>query len=867
MNTEERKLAAIVFTDIVGFTELMGKNEKSAMALLEKQKRLLRPIIENFQGEWLKEMGDGTLSSFPSAVLAVTCALEIQRILEHDAKLTVRVGIHIGDVIKKDGDVFGDGVNIASRLEPLAEPGGICVSERVYEDIRNKPEINSAFQDEQILKGLDRPIKVYSVFTKMGTAPAEKSDQNKPKPHKSKIPYIIAGVVIGLLVTVFALKQSSPLAKNSLAIFNFENLFAESENDRIGQILQELIITDLSGITDLKVFSSQRLFDIQKQMGSKELRHIDQSMAMDIARGAGARSMLTGNIIKVGNTVVLTSRLLDVEDGSVINSRKVEGEDIYTMVDQLSSLVTQDLNLGKIETVDLAISKKTSSNMTAYSHFIAGNDLLNRSNFNQAVLELKEAVAMDPTFKKALYKLAIAQWWAKGGEVASSDTATIATLDKYLALPNLSDNEIKVGRGVKNIILNRYADALDTFEYLVELHPDDKEYQYLLGECYFHGTDSPLRALRSFEEAINLDPDFDLANIHIIDLYILEKQYDKTILMIEKELQKNPKSIRSLSNLGMIKGLQGKSKEGFEIANKVLSIDPEHFGAKFWQIRMLFELGMFDEAEPLINDLHNEYLGRIDVFMLKNGFYFLQGKYSELRRILQKGINETSTGQLTKRDSIKIQTYARSILLGDCLSTNKEYLKEDVKLFSNINDPNIGVFTDFLYLMAWSHLKLGDFKEFENIQKRTQSLIVEKELSNSWQKEYLTALKLDAYFYKKNWSKVIKEYRMFGSNINGQLFRQFLIQKKCEAEFQLKKYDLALVTAKKMISPDQDYRTFANNRPFGYYWQGRIYEELGKPGEAVYSYEKLMKLWENGDENIPVRQNTIQRLKKLKKTA
>ncbi|MAO89364.1 MAG: guanylate cyclase, partial [Dehalococcoidia bacterium] len=185
MPESTRKLAAIVFTDIVGFTELMGKDEKAAMALLEKQKRLLRPIIENFQGEWLKKIGDGTLSSFPSAVQAVTCALEIQRILDHDPELTVRIGIHIGDVIKKDGDVFGDGVNIASRLEPLAEPGGICVSERVYEDIRNKPEINSAFQDEQILKGLDRPIKVYSVFTKMGTVPQENPNDPKAKVQKS----------------------------------------------------------------------------------------------------------------------------------------------------------------------------------------------------------------------------------------------------------------------------------------------------------------------------------------------------------------------------------------------------------------------------------------------------------------------------------------------------------------------------------------------------------------------------------------------------------------------------------------------------------------------------------------------------------
>ena len=127
MSTEERKLAAIVFTDICGFTELMSRDENKAMALLEQQRALLKPIINNFNGEWLKEIGDGVLISFPSAVKAVTCSLEIQRILAHNPDLTLRIGIHIGDVIKKGGDVFGDGVNIASRLEPLAEPGGICV--------------------------------------------------------------------------------------------------------------------------------------------------------------------------------------------------------------------------------------------------------------------------------------------------------------------------------------------------------------------------------------------------------------------------------------------------------------------------------------------------------------------------------------------------------------------------------------------------------------------------------------------------------------------------------------------------------------------------------------------------------------------
>ena len=151
--------------------------------------------------------------------------------------------------------------------------------------------------------------------------------------------------------------------------------------------------------------------------------------------------------------------------------------------------------------------------MTAYGHFVTGVELINETRFNKAVVELQKAVSMDPIFKKAMYKLAIAQWWAKGVDVASSDSATIATLDRFLALPNINDDEIKVAEGVKNIVSQKYIDALETFEYLVELHPDNKEYQYLLGECLFHGTDNSLKALRSFEKAIHLDPEFELANI------------------------------------------------------------------------------------------------------------------------------------------------------------------------------------------------------------------------------------------------------------------------------------------------------------------------------------------------------------------
>ncbi len=158
-----RKLAAIMFTDIVGYTAIMGEDEPKALRLLQKNRDLLKPIIQKSNGEWLKEIGDGTLSSFASAVDAVNCARDIQQQLRDDADLTLRIGIHIGDVVFEGGDVFGDGVNVASRIEPLAEPGGVCVSGQVYDEIQNKPDIETVFLGEKTLKHVKRPIKVYAL--------------------------------------------------------------------------------------------------------------------------------------------------------------------------------------------------------------------------------------------------------------------------------------------------------------------------------------------------------------------------------------------------------------------------------------------------------------------------------------------------------------------------------------------------------------------------------------------------------------------------------------------------------------------------------------------------------------------------------
>ena len=163
MNDTKRKLAAIVFTDIVGFTKLSSKNEPVALALLEKQRELLQPIVEKNNGEWLKEIGDGLLLTFGTNRDAVDCAIEIQHVTEDVENLDLRIGIHQGEVVFQGSDVVGDDVNIASRIEPFAATGGIAISGRVNSSLKRDPEFETKYLGTPDLKGVDQEVKVYCI--------------------------------------------------------------------------------------------------------------------------------------------------------------------------------------------------------------------------------------------------------------------------------------------------------------------------------------------------------------------------------------------------------------------------------------------------------------------------------------------------------------------------------------------------------------------------------------------------------------------------------------------------------------------------------------------------------------------------------
>ena len=208
MSNRKRRLAAIIFTDIVGYTDLSAHDEEKAYDLVKKQRSLLKPIVKNFEGEWLKEIGDGLLLSFPSSKEAVNCAIKIQKTTNDIENLVLRIGIHQGDIIIEDHDVFGDDINIASRIEPFAAPGGIAVSQKIQQDLSSNPEFKFSFIDKPILKGVLQEISVYCLISH-GLPKSNKSDviaKTVPKNKFSKdilISTFFGVIIVNLLMNFF----------------------------------------------------------------------------------------------------------------------------------------------------------------------------------------------------------------------------------------------------------------------------------------------------------------------------------------------------------------------------------------------------------------------------------------------------------------------------------------------------------------------------------------------------------------------------------------------------------------------------------------------------------------------------------------
>ena len=350
-NNPKRKLSAIVFTDIVGFTELSAKNEPAALDLLIKQRETLKPIVEEYNGDWLKEIGDGLLLTFNTSIEAVDCCIAIQKKAEETSGLILRIAIHQGEVVLQGEDVVGDDVNIASRIEKYASPGGISISGRVNASLERNPDFSTNFLGSPNLKGVSQEVKIYAI-TSHGLPDAEPILMD-PIPKQRKMNwnvYSITGAVLGLVGILFWINismMSTGIASDneipSVVILPFENR-GDSKEDYYAYGISSDIISDITSIGQLRVSSLSSVEELQKE-GLKN---------NEIAEKLSSRYVVSGSLWKIDSIFQLSIELFDTDEEMLLTSQRWEMKwsDLSLVKDDLSKKIIEGLNIKIINELD-----------------------------------------------------------------------------------------------------------------------------------------------------------------------------------------------------------------------------------------------------------------------------------------------------------------------------------------------------------------------------------------------------------------------------------------------------------------------------------------------------------------------------------
>lgn len=365
-----RQLAAIMFTDIVGYTALMGNDEKKAFELLKKNRELQRPLIEKNNGRWIKELGDGVLASFNTVSDAVNAAVKIQEACNLSKEFLLRIGIHQGEVVFEQDDIFGDAVNIASRIQAIATPGGIYVSESIHNNVYNKQDITTQFVKQEILKNVKEPIKIYKVLLNSITSAEKRNDRMNLVP------------------------------ENSIAVLPFTNMSSDPEQEYFSDGISEEIINTLAQLPNLKVAGRTSSFTFKGK--NEDLRSIGDKLNVS--------NVLEGSVRSFGNRIRITAQLIDVHNGYHLWSEKYDRilNDVFEVQDEIASAIVDKLQITLSGKLPGLKTREQTQNVEAYQHYLKGRALVYKRGkyLFEAIPLFQKALEIDPEYALAYAGLA-----------------------------------------------------------------------------------------------------------------------------------------------------------------------------------------------------------------------------------------------------------------------------------------------------------------------------------------------------------------------------------------------------------------------------------------------------------------------------
>jgi TolB-like protein/class 3 adenylate cyclase len=564
--TEERarrKLSGILSADAVGYSRLMQEDEASTIRNLEESKKLMSEVIEQLKGRVVDAPGDNLLAEFGSVVDATECAVKIQQELKtknaelpDNRKMEFRIGVNLGDVVEEADRIYGDGVNIAARIEELAEPGEICISRTAYDHVKNKLALGYEYLGEHSVKNIAEPVRVYRVLTEpevAGKVIGEKRFlgriSRKTAMSAIIVLVIVAGGLIGWNIYLHQAKKIEPASleklayplpdKPSIAVLPFENMSAEAEQEYFSDGITEEIITALAKIPDIYVIARNSTFTykgkpVKVQQVSEEL---------------GVQYVLEGSVRRTEDQVRITAQLIDAIKGHHLWAERYDGKlgDVFNLQDKVTQKIIASLALKLTPDREENIADWGTKNVEAYDAYLQGHAhlllLITPENLKKVIVFLKQAIELDPNFGRAHARL-----------VSAYTTIISKGYDKDLGISNaqsLRQKHLKLALKNPTALAHQAAAAALFFkgqseegmthaERALALEPNNSVVCENMGIALIYAGKSD-EALTYLKKSMRMDPNYPPRRLWWLGIaQFCEGQLEEAVINLERSRKRNP---------------------------------------------------------------------------------------------------------------------------------------------------------------------------------------------------------------------------------------------------------------------------------------------------------------------------------------
>ena len=564
--SQARQLAAIMFTDIVGYTAMMQANEEKAVAVIKHYNSSLEKLVGQYNGQVLNYYGDGSLCIFPNATDAANCALDLQKELKTGPAVPLRIGLHIGEVFFENEKALGDGVNVASRVQSLGQENTILVSGEFYDKIKNNPSLSTVSLGRFDFKNVTTSLEIFAISNEGLSIPQRSKMEGKLKKRSGKKSIIIAASLIILLCaggfliynTFFKDKADTGSNDQSIAVLPFVDMSPAKDQEYLSDGMSEELLNHLSKIQGLKVISRTSSFSFKGK--NLDVRKIGQNL--------GVANILEGSIRKSGNMIRITAQLIEVGKGTHLWSETYDREmkDVFALQDEISKMIVDILKIKLSGKQTNRLAGSFTNNTEAYEDYLKGRYHWNTrtdEGIKKAIGYFEDAIEKDPNYAAAYSGLADTYLTLYDYELMSFNESTSKAKDAAQRALKINENLAEAHNSLAHIDLHewKWESAEQGFRKAITLDPG-----YILAHHWYAlcltAVGKTNEAVTQMEKARELDPLSTRINADLGMAYLSAGRYDEAIGQEQKTLELNPRS----AGARWIRGMAYQQKKMFEEA-------------------------------------------------------------------------------------------------------------------------------------------------------------------------------------------------------------------------------------------------------------------------------------------------------------